>query len=211
MFTSIFLKMLNREAASPANAPDEIIESLRIKEGDVIADIGSGGGYFTLRFAIEVGKTGRVYAVDTKAEYLDFVGRMAEREGLDNVVPSLAEGDEMNLPEGALDLVFARNVFHHLPDPAVFFRKAGRFLKPRGRIAIIEHAPAGGFSFVGMFRHYTPVEEILRHMEAAGYRLVESYDFLPGQSFNLFARAGEGEPPGGNGAERNAGSGTERR
>jgi len=191
MFTSIWLNMLNREAASPGNTPDRIIESLGIEEGDAVADIGSGGGYFTLRFAEKVGKTGRVYAVDTRRDYLDFVRRRAEREGLENIVFSPVTGDGPDLPESALDLVFARNVFHHLPEPAAFFRNVGGFLKPGGKVAIIEHAPAGGFSFVGMFKHYTPVGEIIRDMDAAGYRLAGSYDFLPGQSFSLFVRAGD--------------------
>lgn len=48
MFTSLFLKMLNREATSRRSRPEEILEQLNIRAGQVIADIGSGGGYFTL-------------------------------------------------------------------------------------------------------------------------------------------------------------------
>lgn len=66
MFTSLFLKILNKEASSAKSKPAEIIASLNIRKGDIIADIGSGGGYFTLAFAEKAGKTGRVYAADVK-------------------------------------------------------------------------------------------------------------------------------------------------
>jgi arsenite methyltransferase len=61
MFTSIFLRFLSWEAALWKNNPQRIIENLQIREGQAIADIGSGGGYFTLEFARRVGKSGRVY------------------------------------------------------------------------------------------------------------------------------------------------------
>ncbi len=186
MFTSLFLKMLNREAASRKNKSERIIESLRIQEGYRIADIGSGGGYFTLKFARKVGEAGKVYAVDTRTKYLDFVRRQAEREGLDNIIFVPAAGDEINLPQAALDLVFARNVFHHLTEPAKYFHNLKRFLKPGGKVAIIDHKPKAGFSFVSLFRHHTPEEFILQEMENAGYFLVESFDFLSEQTFNLF-------------------------
>ncbi|HDM09472.1 MAG TPA: class I SAM-dependent methyltransferase [Desulfobacteraceae bacterium] len=186
MFTSFFLKMLNREAASSKNESERIIESLRIQEGYRIADIGSGGGYFTLKFAKKIGKTGKVYAVDSQPKYLDFIRQQAEREGLDNIIFVLVAEDEVNLPEAALDLVFARNVFHHLTEPARYFRNLKRFLKPSGKLAIIDHKPKSGFSFVSIFRHYTPERLILQEMEKAGYFLMESLDFLPEQTFNLF-------------------------
>jgi protein-L-isoaspartate O-methyltransferase len=66
MFTPLFLKILNKKASSAKSKPAEIIASLNIREGDIIADIGSGGGYFTLAFAGKAGKTDRVYAVDVK-------------------------------------------------------------------------------------------------------------------------------------------------
>jgi arsenite methyltransferase len=186
MLTQLFLKMLNKEASSPKNKPKEIIDTLQIREGHAIADIGSGGGYFTLEFAKKVGKRGKVYAIETQLKNLDFIKYQSEREGLDNIDFMLATEDKMNLPEACLDLVFARNVFHHLPEPAKYFNNLKRFLKPGGKVAIIDHKPKGGFSFVAMFRHYTPAAVILREMEDAGYFLIQSFNFLSAQTFNLF-------------------------
>jgi len=186
MLTSLFLKMLNKGASSPKNMPREIVESLQIREGYSIADVGSGGGYFTLEFAKKVGRTGKVYAIDTQLKNLDFIRHRSEREGLDNIVFVLAKGDEVNLPEACLDLVFVRNTFHHLPEPVKYFHNLKRFLKPSGKVAIVEHKPRGGFGFVAMLKHYTPVAVILQEMEDAGYFLLQSFDFLPAQTFNLF-------------------------
>jgi len=122
MFTSLFLKTLKTEASSAKNRPIEIIESLNIRESEVIADIGSGGGYFTTAFGMKTGRTGRVYAVDVKPKYLDFIRRRASREGLENIICVLGKGGEIDLPEAGLDLVFARNVFHHLTAPTEYFR-----------------------------------------------------------------------------------------
>jgi ubiquinone/menaquinone biosynthesis C-methylase UbiE len=186
MFTSLFLKILNKEASSAKSNPAEIIASLNIREGEVIADIGSGGGYFTLAFAGKSGKTGRVYAVDVKPKYLDFIRRKAAQEGFDTVNYVLGTGGEMKLPEAGLDLVFARNVFHHLPEPADYFRNLKKYLKPDGKVAIIDHKPKRGFSFVALFKHHTPGETVAQEMERAGYRRRGSFDFLPDQTFTLF-------------------------
>jgi arsenite methyltransferase len=188
MFTSLFLNILNKEASSAGSKPDEIIASLGIGEGDVIADIGSGGGYFTTAFAGKVGKAGRVYAVDVKQKYLEFIRRKAAREGLNNISCVLGASSGIDLPEAGLDLVFARNVFHHLPDQSDYFRTMIQYLKPGAKVAIIDHKPKRGLSFVALFKHHTPGETVVREMERAGYSLTKSFDFLPDQTFNLFRR-----------------------
>jgi len=186
MFTSLFLKMLNREASSARSKPEEILKRLHLREGQTIADIGSGGGYFTLAFAQRTGKTGHVYAIDIKKKYLNFIRHRSEQAGLDNIIFVLAEKSEMNLPEANLDLIFARNVFHHLPEPANYFANLKKYLKPAGKVAIIEHKKKG-FGFATLFGHHTSREAILRKMEKAGYFLTESFDILPDQTFTLFA------------------------
>jgi arsenite methyltransferase len=185
MFTSLFLKMLNREASSRRSRPEEILEQLHVREGQAIADIGSGGGYFTLAFAARTGRTGRVYAVDVKKKYLDFIRRQADEAGLGNITFVLAGEGRLGLPEAGLDLIFARNVFHHLPAPASYFADLKKHMKRGGKVAIIEHKKKG-FGFVSLFGHHTSRETILRDMETAGFSKAKSFDFLPDQTFTLF-------------------------
>ena len=91
MLTELFLKMLNRKAASPRSEAGRIIAGLGLAPGQAVADIGSGGGYFSLEFARLVGPTGRVYAVDHKSTNLGFVKRRASGAGLNNITFVLAE------------------------------------------------------------------------------------------------------------------------
>jgi len=185
MFTSLFLKMLNREAASARSKPEEVIESLQIREGQIIADIGSGGGFFTLALSQKTGKTGRVYAVDVKKKYLDFIKRRSERAGLYNIVFTLSGEGEMDLPVAGVDLVFVRNVFHHLPEPANYFANLKKYVKKDGKVAIIEHKKKG-YGFVALFGHHTSQEVIVRTMEKAGYFTEGIFAFLPDHTFTLF-------------------------
>jgi ubiquinone/menaquinone biosynthesis C-methylase UbiE len=181
--------MLNRKADSRKSNPDAIIERLSLRPGWSVADVGSGGGYFSLRFAAAVGPQGRVFAVDTDHELLDFVAATAKTQGMGNVHPIVAAEDSVPLEEGAADLIFSRNAYHHLEQRSDYFRNIARALKPGGRVAIIEYNGAGPLSFHKLFKHFTPKQTIVDEMARAGFKLVQDNDFLPGQSFVVFARA----------------------
>jgi SAM-dependent methyltransferase len=116
---------------------------------------------------------------------LDFIQNSAKEKGLSNVETVLAAKDAASLPENSLNLIFIRNVSHHLPDRPEYFRKLKAALKPEGRIAIVEYR-GGGFSFHGLFGHYVPKETIIKEMEQAEYQLEKDLDFLPEQSFTVF-------------------------
>jgi len=180
-------KMFNKKASDPKNKPDQIIEAISLKHGQSIADIGSGGGYFSLRFAKMIGEEGRVYAVDTKPEFLEYVKNSAREEGLDNVIPTLVSGD-LDLPEKSLDLIFMRNVTHHIPNRVEYFKSLKRFLKPDGRIAIIEYKKGKIFTFRGLFGHCVSKGTIVQEMEEAGYLLEREFDFLPEQHFTIYSK-----------------------
>jgi len=179
-------RMFNKRASDPKNKPDRILDALGLKKGQEIADIGSGGGYFSLRFAKLVGKEGRVYAVDTNSEFLEFVRKEAEERSLDNIKPTLVGRNGLVLSKRSLDWIFLRNVYHHLPNRVEYFRNLRGLLKPGGRIAIIEYKRRGFFSFHRIFGHYVPQEIIAKEIEEAGYRVERKFDFLPEQSFTIF-------------------------
>jgi arsenite methyltransferase len=180
-------EMFNRKASDPENKPDEILEALALQQGQSVADIGAGGGYFSLRFAEGVGKDGRVFAVDTNQKFLEFIKDNAKKNGLDNLETVLTVEDNPALPEKSIDLIFMRNVCHHLPNRVKYFEKLKRALKPEGRIAIIEYRAGGRFSFHRKFGHYVPKEIIIGEMKEAGYQLKEDLDFLLEQSFTIFS------------------------
>lgn len=178
--------MFNRRASDPKSRPDRILDALSLRPGQNVADIGAGGGYFSLRFAEVVGRKGQVYATDTNSEFLEFVRESANKGWLSNIRTILITESGLELPEKSLDLVFIRNVYHHLQNRVEYFRKLRALLKPGGRVAIIEYKRGGLFSFRRIFGHHVPREIIAEEMKEAGYRLKENFDFLPEQSFTIF-------------------------
>lgn len=178
---------LNRDAWQQ---PQKVIQSLQIRAGDHVADLGSGSGYFTFRLAEAAGAGGKVYAVDIDAEMNELVAKRAQQESATNVEVILAEPNHPKLPSTGVDLVFTANTFHHIDERIAYFTKLKKHLRPNGRVAVIDFDRRAWFQ--GRWRHYTPPEFIKREMEQAGYVLQQELDFLDRQSFQIFAIAHPG-------------------
>ena len=162
-------------------APDQVVTTLALSPGDEIADLGSGGGYFTYRFAEAVGASGKVYALDVDEALLAYIERQAQERNLPQIVTVHAPEDGLGIPDASVDMIFLSNVFHHLPDPTEYFRGAGSALRKGGRLVVVEFR---GDSFPR--GHATTPEEIRIQLEAAGYEMTDAYDFLEKQSFQIF-------------------------
>ena len=186
MFENFRLNMLNREAATTKNKPLMIIKNLNIQKGDIIGDIGTGGGYFSFEFSKRVGDNGKVYAIDINQKALDFIGVKLKKEGINNIKTVLANENGFHLPE-KVNLLFSRNAFHHMSEPVEYFKNINHFLKDNGKLALIDHKKRG-FSFTGIFGHYTTEQEVIDVMSKAGFILSEKFDFLSEQSFMIFKK-----------------------
>jgi arsenite methyltransferase len=165
--------------------PQKVIGALNIQAGAVIADLGAGSGYFTFRLAEAVGAGGKVYAVDIDPDMIGLVTKTAKEKSISNIEPILAKPDNPLLPKATVDLIFTSNTYHHIDGRIRYFSNLRQFLRPGGRIAIIEFDRRGWLQ--GLLRHYTPSEFIEREMEQAGYTLQQRFDFLDRQSFLIFA------------------------
>ncbi len=184
-------RMFNRKASVPESRPDQVLESLHILPGQKIADIGAGGGYFAFRMARLAGREGMVFAADTNPDLLDAIRSEAERTSFSSIKTVLIspDGGTEELPKAGLDMIFMRNVYHHIKDRAGYFRVIGGYLKPEGRIAIIEHARPGRLSFAGLFGHNTDPKTIAGELEQAGFRAEKTFGFLlPKSSFTVFSK-----------------------
>jgi arsenite methyltransferase len=171
--------------------PDEVIAALQLKPGDRVADLGSGGGYFTFRLARAVGPSGVVFAVDRDRALLDGIARRATKDGLANIQTVDADADDPALPE-PVDLVFVSNAYHHLENHVDYFRRASRHLAPGGRIAILEGTREG--LMARLFGHATSPATIRGEMRSAGYRVVDAHDLLRRESFFVFTRDEDESP-----------------
>jgi ubiquinone/menaquinone biosynthesis C-methylase UbiE len=164
--------------------PEKVIECLGITGGSRTADLGCGGGYFTFRLAQAVGSSGRVYAVDVDADMTEYVSKEAVRRGHRNVETILGRYDDPLLPVSGVDLIFTANTYHHIEHRAVYFRNVQKYLRPGGRVAIIEFNGKGWFE--RLFGHWVKREVIISEMQEAGYRLAGDFDFLDRQHFLIF-------------------------
>jgi len=165
--------------------PHEVIQALAPKPDAVIADIGSGTGYFSVRFANMVPK-GRVYGVDIEPDMVKYLAERAKREGLKNIIAIAGTADDPRLPEKA-DLIILVDVFHHVEDRERYFRKLHGSLKPGGRIAIIDFrmdSPDGPPPSARIAPARVKAE-----LASAGYALVQEHTFLPNQYFLVFTPA----------------------
>ena len=182
---SLFRSFLNSPWRARWQQPEVVIRSLALQPGNHVADLGAGGGYFTFRLADAVGHTGKVYAGDVDKGSLDYIARRAQEQGYTNVETILAKYDDPLLPQGNVDVIFTCDTYHHLKNRTDYFASAARYLRPGGRIAIIDLN--GSSWFAKLFGHWTPKDTIRSEMEAAGYQLNGDFDFLSRQNFQVFA------------------------
>lgn len=129
--------------------PDVVMDSLGIADGAVVADLGAGGGWFTIRLARRVGPTGIVYAQDVQSRMLDAVARRVREERLTNVRTILGDPDDPALP-GGIEVVLIVDAWREMDDP----KEPGRLqrllqrllasLAPGGRIGVLDFLPGDG-------------------------------------------------------------------
>lgn len=165
--------------------PHEVIQALALKPDAVIADIGSGTGYFAVRFA-RTAPRGRVYGVDTEPDMVKYLAERAKRESLANLTSVAGAPDDPRLP-GKVDLIILVDVFRHIDNRERYFRKLRDSLKPGGRIAIIDFrmdspdGPPKGARIAP--------DRVKAELKGAGYTLAQEHMFLPNQYFLVFRPA----------------------
>ena len=118
--------------------PETVIEFLGVEEGHVVADLGAGTGYFTVRLARAVGDTGRVLAVDIEPALIEHLRQRAEDEDLPQVDPILGEPDDPKLPAKEVDLVLVVDTWHHIDDRISYLGDLSQALSSGGKIAIVD-------------------------------------------------------------------------
>jgi ubiquinone/menaquinone biosynthesis C-methylase UbiE len=166
--------------------PDQVMDALRIAEGSAVADLGAGGGWFTIRLASRVGPNGVVYAEDVQREMIESIRRRVERAQLRNVVPILGSSHDPRLP-APVDAVLIVDAYHEMKQPVVMLQNVARALKPNGRVGIVEFKKDGWGPGPPMNERVDP-ERVIRDAEAAGLRLISRENFLRYQYMLVFGR-----------------------
>jgi SAM-dependent methyltransferase len=162
--------------------PHEVIQALALAPDAVVADIGAGTGYFTVRIA-RMTPGGRVYAVDIEPDMIQHLAVRARLENLQNVTPLLGEPNDPMLRD-PVDLALLVDTYHHIGDREAYFRRLKGHLKRTGEVAIIDFTadspigpPPGERLAAG---------DVKKEMARAGYSLAAEHTFLPNQYFLVF-------------------------
>jgi len=120
----------------------EVVAALELRPGAVIADLGAGSGPFVPAFAKAVGPGGRVYAVEVDKAFLPHIEAKAKAAGVTNVKTILGEFTDPRLPTADVDVAFLHDVIHHIQDRPAYLKSVLKYLKPDGRIVVIDYNPA---------------------------------------------------------------------
>ena len=166
--------------------PHEVLTALRLKPGEVIADIGAGSGYFTFRFSHFVGEKGKIYAVDISSDMILHINRRIRELKVNNVISILADPDDPLLADRSVDRFFFSDSWHHIENRTKYLSLMKRILKPGGEVVMIDFHKKKEITVGPPFEMRIAREDLIKQMEKNGFRLAKEHTFLPYQYFLIF-------------------------
>ena len=172
----------------------KLLAALELKPGQVVADVGSGNGFYTFPLAKLVGPKGKVYAIDVQPEMLAMLEERAKAQGgADNVVTVLGTETDPKLADASIDLAFLVDVYHELSYPAEMLAALKKALKPEGRIVLVEFRLEDPEVPIKLLHKMTKVQ-MKKELEANGFVVASEFDELPWQHV-VFFKAAPAKPP----------------
>ena len=179
---------LEREDREAIEQPDKVIAAMQLEPGYVVADIGSGSGYFTRRLARAVLPDGIAYGVDIQPEMNAILAENCARESITNVKIILGDTADPKLPPESIDWMLLVDVYHEFQEPEAMLAKMRAALKPDGRVALLEYRLLGDTATHIKTSHRMSVAQVLREWEPAGFELEKRHEFLPTQHMFVFRK-----------------------
>ena len=163
------------------------------KAGDVVADVGAGGGEMSFDAAARVGPTGRVYTTEIDSKKLAQLKDEIAKRHLENVTAVQAAEIETKLPAACCNDIFIRRVYHHFTHPAETDLSLLHALKPGGYLGIIDFPPRKGLEPVqgvpaNRGGHGIPKDVLLSELRAAGFQIVQTENGWPEDDYFVLAR-----------------------
>ena len=178
---------LERPERDAEEHTEKLVDQLKLKPGDVVADIGCGTGYFSRRLAKKVAPGGRVLGVDIQPEMLQILTNQMAKAGVTNVVPILGTITDPKLPTNSVDLALMVDVYHEFDHPFEMMQAIVRGLKPGGRVVFVEFR-AEDPKVPILAVHKMSEAQVKREMAPFPLQWVETLDPLPRQHIIVFRR-----------------------
>jgi precorrin-6B methylase 2 len=178
---------LDRPQRKEEEHPEVVISAMELRDGDVVADLGAGSGYFTFRLAAKVGNTGKVLAVEIQDEMLATLRQRAAALGYTNVEEVKGSETDPKLPANSVNSVLMVDVYHELAYPFEVMTKVREALKPDGRVIFVEYRKEDPLVPIKEV-HKMSVEQLTREMKVVGLAQVRAVESLPSQHIVIFAK-----------------------
>lgn len=182
---------LERPERDQEEHTEKLVEQLKLKPGEVVADIGAGTGYFSRRMAARVGPAGTVLAVEIQPEMLQLLTNKMAEAGITNVKPVLGTITDPKLPASSVDLALMVDVYHEFDHPFEMMQSITRSLKPGGRVVFVEFRgedPAVPIKPL----HKMTVAQVRKETAALPLEWVETIGVLPRQHIIVFRKSKTG-------------------
>jgi ubiquinone/menaquinone biosynthesis C-methylase UbiE len=183
---------LERHERESEERPTKALDALGLKPGMVVADVGAGTGFMSLRMAERVGPSGKVYANDIQPEMLRLLRQNAAKANIGNIETVLGSESDPKLPTGALDLILMVDVYHELSQPQLMLRKMREALKPDGRLVLLEYRKEDP-SIPIRPEHKMSVAEVKLELEAENFKLSQVIETLPRQHIFILTKKQAGD------------------
>jgi ubiquinone/menaquinone biosynthesis C-methylase UbiE len=180
--------VLDREQRVSGLKIQEVVSRLKLKSGDVVADIGAGTGVFSGPLAEAVAPTGTLLAVDIDQGLLDHIAQRARQERVTNIQPVLGDFDDPNLPN-RVDVACFHDVLHHIEHRQAYLKTLATYVKPDGRVVVIDlifDRPDGPHQ--NQPEMHITQEQVRRWMVAAGFPVMREINLFDDKFFAVFSR-----------------------
>ena len=158
---------------------NRVMDLLGIKAGSNVADIGAGGGWFTVRAASRVGSSGTVFAEDINPEAIEYIRTRAQREHLGNVQEVLGQAGDPMLPANSIDAALLLKSYHEIAQPVTLLQKLRKSLRSGAHVGIIDRNGNGA-------DHGVQKDVVIKEAADAGYKLIGTYDFVKPDQVDYF-------------------------
>ena len=178
---------LERPEREKEEQPAKLIETLKFKPGDVVADVGAGSGYLSFRIAEVVGDKGKVLAEDIQPEMLDLIKKKMTAKKITNIEPILGTITDPKLPEGGVDAIVMVDVYHEFDHPYEMTREMVKALKPGGRLVFVEYRLEDKDVPIKLV-HKMSQKQVVKEMGPHPLRYVKTVDDLPWQHVIIFEK-----------------------
>lgn len=186
---------LNRPEREKEENPEGALDAIGIRPGMVVADVGAGTGYMSLRLARRVGSAGKVYANDLQPEMLRRLRENAAKAGITNIETVQGEEADPKLPRGALDLVLLVDVYHEFSRPREMIDKIRESLKPDGRLVLLEYRKEDPNVPI-LPDHKMSVAEVKAELQLQGLVLRQVIETLPRQHILILTKVAAAKAAG---------------